>query len=522
METARTRILARCGSHETVVVRRALILLAFICVPLPSGGCDRAALPPKSEPANTLQITPGDAPGSLGAAPGNPGARNLVGSHTTRVSTGCTLYVKPTGSNGKSGRTLADALRTPNRAVSLVKPGDVVCFGPGTYPPLNVADVHGTAAAPVVFRALSGGNGDATFTSNTLSDGASVFVTRSDYIHVYDLRLAESLIGIGFFGSTNGRIEGLRVESIGQAAIHVGGQNTADGSERFLGTPSHDVDVIGNTIRDTGKVKARSGEGVYVGTGGVGGDDTHDIFVAYNTIEDVRAEGIEVKAYTYNAIVRGNVVSHGSHFFHAAITVAVTPRGCAADPASPIPPAAESSAAPASRCTAPADYREGNYLVEDNLVFAYTTAARPAGIGYGGPVAGIGIGHGNTIVRNNLVWDIPGGNGIQTYTTFGNPAARRVQLEDNTVWNPSGRAIALHEGDEGTGVTDQLGDVTLAGNVTNDGSAGSAMVQASQFVGPVTGRADAGAGPGGGFRRVETAHQVSEGSHGPVPGERQP
>ncbi len=394
----------------------------------------------------------------------DPSHWNLAGSYTTRVSTACTWFVKPSGDDHAGGRSLAEALRTPKRAVALAKPGDVVCFDKGTYPTLAVRKVRATAEAPLVFRTVPGAERETIFTNGSLEYGGAIAVENASHVHFYDLRLVHSQTGISVVSSSNVRIEGLWIEDLGQEGIHVGRKHNYDGSERFTGPPSENVDVVGNTVRDTGKKTARYGEGIYIGTGQFTGDDTHHVFVGYNRIEDVRAEAIEIKTFTHDVVVRGNLILGGSHFFHAAITVAIKP----------------------------VSYPDGNYLIEDNRVYNYARTETES-------VCGIGVGHGTTVVRNNLIWNIPGGSGICTFTTFGNPEARDVLLENNTVWNPGGPSISLHDGDGRTGVTDLLGAVTLRGNLIHDGD--SAL--AGSFVGPITRLADAGGGPGSGFQRAD-------------------
>lgn len=463
----------------------AIVSLAGCADPVPEPPAGNVGLPPVKTEASGASI--------------DPDVRNLNGSHTTRVAGSCTIFVAARGNDWKSGRSPDTALRTPTRAVELAQPGDVVCFGAGTYRPLLVEGMHGSADAPIVFRTLPGTERTATFTSGSLDYGGAADIRDSEHIHIYDVRLADSQTGIGLEASAFARVEGVLVENVGQAGIHVGRTSSSGEGRRFLGRESHDIDVIGNTVRGTGNVHSRYGEGVYVGTGGLSGDETHDVLVAYNTIERVRAEGIEVKSYTYDVTVRGNVVAHGSHYFHAGITVGVTPRRCTDGTMIPDATLPDHGLASPRGCEPATDYRDGNYLIEDNRIYDFTHALGKGETEDGGMVAGIGIGHGNALVRNNLVWDIPGGIGIRTYTTFGNAAARRVQFDNNTVWNPDGSGIRLSDGDEGTHLVDQLGEAISTNNLTNDGSAGSAVVPPSRFVGPIMGDADAGRGPGSGF-----------------------
>lgn len=349
----------------------------------------------------------------------------------------------------------------------MARSGDVVCFDAGTYPTLEIANRTGTAAGPIVFRTVPGGELKATFTSGSLKHGHSVRVDRSEHVHLYDLRLTSSQTGIEVGSSGYARLDGLLVERVGQAAIKIHRTVAAGDEQRFLGPASHHCDVVSNTIRDTGRVTPRYGEGIYVGTGGLRGDDTHDVYVAYNHLDAVRAEAIEIKRHSHDVIVRGNLVTSGSHEFHAAITVAVQAK--------------------------PDSVPNGHYLVEDNRIYNYAST--------GDSVAGITIGHGDTVVRNNVVWAIDGGRGIRTTTTFASASAREVVIEHNTIWT-SGAApsIALDDGDERTGITDHLGHVTVRDNVTSDGAAGSIRGASDDFVGPIEGSADAGQGPGTGFR----------------------
>ena len=306
-------------------------------------------------------------------------------------------------------------------------------------PPLVIKGVLGTVAAPLVFRTEPGARSLATFTSGTLDRGAGASLADVDHVHLYDLRLTRALVGLACTGCAHVRVEGLTVEELGQAGVHIGRHRTGGEAPRFVGSASHHCDVVGNTIRNTGLATARYGEGVYIGTGGLQGDQTHHILVAGNHVLDTRAEGIEIKAHTHHVVVRDNVVEGGSHFFHGAITVG-----------------AQAFDAP-----------DGHYLIEGNRVHGFRATE-------GGTVAGIAVGHGTTVVRGNVVWDIDGGWGIRLTTTFANPEARDVRLEDNTIWTPGGGpSLALAHGDERTGMTDGLARATLSGNRTDDGSAGS-------------------------------------------------
>ena len=287
--------------------------------------------------------------------------------------------------------------------------GDVVCLT-GARGPLVVRGVEGTPAAPIVLR------GDATISVGSLEHGNAIWIADSAHIQVQGLRVETAQTGVAVTSSHHVRVEGLTLSDLGQAGISV---SRARQDGRFTGPASHHVDLVGNRVHDTGKVTARYGEGVYVGTGGFEGDDTHHVVIARNTFSEVRAEAIDLKPHTHDLVVRENVVESGDHFFHAAITV-----GAQAF-----------------------DGPDMAVLVEGNDVRSFT----------GADVAGIGVGHGNAIVRDNTVGEVEGGCSLRTWTTFANPEARSVRFEGNTI---AGR-ICLDDGDQGTGLTDGLGDVVV-------------------------------------------------------------
>lgn len=410
-------------------------------------GCGNGASAPSSPPP--LEPAPPPAPPTPGASL-DLAARNLDGMHTRRDDRPCSLFVASGGRDTATGRSAAAALRRSARAVDLARPGDVVCFASGTYRGVEIQDVHATAEAPLVLRRMPDATEPVVLTGGAPLRGVGVSIRDSTHVQLLDLRIEDTLIGVDVVGSSFVRLDGLSIEHLGQGAIHLG---RARGGEpaRFLGPPSHHCDVVDNSIRDTGNRVARYGEGVYVGTGAEEGDGTHDVFVAYNRFEDVRAEAIELKPGTSRCVVRGNRVLSASHFFHGAISVG-----------------AQAFGGPSA-----------DFLVEDNVVTGVRSTGDEA-------VSGILIGHGNGVVRNNVVWGVEGGRGIRTTTTFMNPEARRVLIEHNTVWTPGGGpSIALHDGHERTGVLDHPGDVVVRDCLTDDGSAGSTVARREEVALPL-------------------------------------
>jgi|GEM_PF-3663167 len=443
-------------------------------------GCKKepAPVPPDSksttteratERATTPHITPETTPGERVPDQGTeeqPERSVMDGSHTVRIDEPCTLYVANDGNNARDGRTREGALKSPTRAIWRAKPGDVICFARGSYKPFAIMNFEATAEKPLVLRALPGDEHQVVISQRSHQYGIGIRVGRSEHVHLYGFGIERVQSGVTVAGSAHVRIEDLSIRSVGQAGIYVKQEYDSKDHDRHEGIPSHHVDIIGNTIEDTGNLTARYGEGVYVGSGGRQGDKTHDVFIALNRISDVRAEAIDLKPWTSNLIVRGNVILRGSHFFHGAISVGVQAF----------------------------DGPSANFLIEDNRIYGYEALKEDE------KVAGICVGHGNGVVRRNTIWGIRGGSGIRTTTTFLNPEALDVLIEENTIWSATGEpSITLHDGDERTGVPDKNGNITLRDNLTHDGLLGSRILKQEDFVGPISELADAGDGPGSGF-----------------------
>jgi hypothetical protein len=135
---------------------------------------------------------------------------------------------------------------------------------------------------------------------------------------------------------------------------------------------------------------------------------------------------------------------------------------------------------------------EGNYLVENNLIWNIHK------VKYG--VAGIAIGHGKAIIRNNIIWGIDGGWGIRLCEGFSNPKALTVVISNNTIYTgPGAERIAVYGGAKPENPNPLKPILDVQNTYTDDGSAGSTQATPDLFVGPLTGDADAGSGPGSGF-----------------------
>ena len=390
--------------------------------------------------------------------------------HVPGASKVCSLFVSPEGDDSNNGRTQFAPLQTMAVAVDLLVAGDTLCLMEGDYPaPLVITDKTGTQSEPITIQPQPGSEGEVRIQDDVGSLITGIEVSNSAHVHIIGLDVQRVLRGIQFNSVTGGSITGNTVTNIEQEGIRVG---ALSGSSGLAGGPSSDVTIALNTISHTGLRPGQNsegttysdfGEGIYVGTGRYINDDTHDILVDSNIITNTPAESIEIKPYTYNITVSNNIASNAALRYSGAITIAVGPEST----------------------------RDGNYLVEGNVVYQVQSTEFT--------IAGIVVGQGNAMIRNNTVWDIDGGRGIRVYTTFVNPDANTITIENNTVWNPdTERSIALHDG-EGGFELDEQAIVLTSGNITDDGSAESEPVIIDNFIGPFTGAADNGSGPGSGF-----------------------
>jgi hypothetical protein len=107
------------------------------------------------------------------------------------------------------------------------------------------------------------------------------------------------------------RIEGLLVTSMGDEAIHL--RRTSTGNA-----------VVGNTVRDTGLLKPKFGEGIYIGSAksnwcrltACGPDRSDGNVIEGNDIAGTTAEAVDIKEGTSDGVLRGNVFD-GSHIVKA-------------------------------------------------------------------------------------------------------------------------------------------------------------------------------------------------------------
>ena len=349
----------------------------------------------------------------------------VVALLSVRSAAADVIYVTAEPPEQATGATIDDAIAI-TAALNRAQPGDELRLLPGRYAPVVVNELSGEQDRPIRIVGWRPHPDDAAvvIAGPTQQHGRGLTLIRCHHLVVEGLEITGSQKGVSIQSCSVCRVSKLNVHDLGQEAIHVGRGETNTSGDGFSGPASQDIVVSGNRIAGTGQVTAIYGEGIYIGTGAIAGDDTHDVLIENNELTDISAEAIELKPGTYNLTVRGNRITNTHHQYNAAITI----------------------------CVEGTTGRSGRYLIENNVIDGVHKVRYS--------VAGIAIGHGDAIIRNNEICNVDGGVGIQVYHRFQNPAACRVVLSGNDIQtNGPGDAITLHHGNCGREDTDLLADV---------------------------------------------------------------
>lgn len=218
----------------------------------------------------------------------------LVQPMTTKNDTMTAYYVSTTGKNSNSG-TAAKPLKSIQEAVDRATAGDEILIKAGTYSPVRIKNKNATKSNPIAIVAAPGDEGKVVISSGAYDRGAGISIENSSNIIVEDLKVTKSLFGIYLKESKNITIRDNKVYDIGQEAIHVSKNSSY-------------VDIIDNTITDTGNRFGRYAEGIYLGTGSKSGDRTNQIEIRGNDISNTMSEAIDIKPYVSNVVVENNLI----------------------------------------------------------------------------------------------------------------------------------------------------------------------------------------------------------------------
>ncbi|PPF09677.1 hypothetical protein C5C04_14500 [Rathayibacter rathayi] len=197
-------------------------------------------------------------------------------------------------------------------ALSNPSSGDVIHLADGWY--TGKFALRGTAAQPGSIWIC--GSPRAVLSSGSTSSGTALILNTVSDVHLVGFSVRSSFQGIQVLASKGVQMAGLTVTDIGYEAVHFRNQTT-------------DSLIVGSTIRRTGLVATKYGEGVYIGTSdrnwceynGCDPDRTARIAVVDNSITDTGAEPIEAKEGTLDGNIVGNTVLGGSRLSSEVVSM---------------------------------------------------------------------------------------------------------------------------------------------------------------------------------------------------------
>ena len=338
---------------------------------------------------------------------------------TPNEPSGTALYVSKGGSDSAQG-TADDPLGSVEEAVDRAQPGDTIYVEAGTYPPVRIDGKAGSADAPVTLTAAPDSSGEVVFSSGSYSTKAGIRLEGSSHLVVRGLSVQKSLFGIYVLGSDNITVEDNHVTDIGQEAIRV-----AEGSSF--------VEVVGNTVSDTGKRFGKYGEGVYVGTGASFGDGTNNVTIRGNDISRTFNEGIDIKPYTKDILIENNLIHDINTGTSGAVVIGLRQGNW--------------SEGEAARGSVP---NADNIIIRNNKIWNITSGTRYK------DGNGISARNGATIY-NNIIWNCEH-RGI--YINRGTPSNHTHKLYHNTVFRGSTAGT-----DDDIDVSDSSANVRIENNI---------------------------------------------------------
>lgn len=198
---------------------------------------------------------------------------------------------------GTDGTLLVHNSRELSGALAGVSPGQVIELADGTYPGRFVAQVAGTARAPIVLR----GGRNAVLDGGEVTTGITLRLKGVKHWRLENFTVRGAQKGLVLDGSSFNVLAGLDVGRSGMEAVH-------------FRSSSSDNRLENSDVHDTGRYVARYGEGVYIGSamsnwstyGGGGPDRSDRNAVTKNRIWATTAENIDVKEGTTSGVVSGN------------------------------------------------------------------------------------------------------------------------------------------------------------------------------------------------------------------------
>lgn len=196
-----------------------------------------------------------------------------------------------------SPTTTVSSAKDLSSSLAKASPGEKIALAPGTYTGNFTAKVSGTSDKPITLC----GPTTAVLDGGGTGSGYVFHLDNASYWVLAGFTVTDGQKGVVADKSVGSTISGLTVTHIGDEGIH-------------LRDASTDNTVVGNTVSDTGLLKAKFGEGIYIGTAQSNWCDVSNCqpdpsdrnTIENNTISGTTAESIDIKEGTSGGVVRGN------------------------------------------------------------------------------------------------------------------------------------------------------------------------------------------------------------------------
>jgi parallel beta-helix repeat protein len=183
------------------------------------------------------------------------------------------------------------------KALASAKPGEKIALKAGSYVGNFVAATSGTKAQPIVLC----GSSSAILDGGDQSKNYVFHIDHANYWTLSGFSVTNGQKGVVADGTTGSIITGLTVHAIGDEGIHLRDNSVAN-------------TVTGNTVSGTGLLKAKYGEGIYIGSAksnwcsysNCQPDRSDRNLIENNTISNTTAENVDIKEGTTGGILKGN------------------------------------------------------------------------------------------------------------------------------------------------------------------------------------------------------------------------
>lgn len=184
-------------------------------------------------------------------------------------------------------------------ALSSAKPGTVIELYPGTYEGNFQATTSGTSANPIW---LCGGS-NAILNGGNISKGYTLHLDNVSYWNLAGFTIHGGQKGLMLDSSDHNTVDALTVSGIGDEGIHLRHNSSSNLVENC-------------NVSDTGLLKSKFGEGIYVGTSvnnwatvmgsSTTPDQSDNNVLKGNTISNTTAENIDIKEGTTGGQILDN------------------------------------------------------------------------------------------------------------------------------------------------------------------------------------------------------------------------